>query len=122
MTCHAYILILRHYYVPCHIALFVKKVMNKNCFALVPKPPYPLDPSSCVFVHFDKLKFHLNICHLETEANIQNVVTHQLRARPHEHFLHYYREWDQLLRLCVWLHNGTTLKGMLLVFSLDVNK
>jgi hypothetical protein len=98
---HADSLILRHDYVPCHIALYVKEVVNKNCFALVPMPPYSLDLSSCDFVLFLKLKFHLKVCHLVTTDSIQYVVTHHLRARPHEDFQHCYRVWDQLLPLCV---------------------
>jgi hypothetical protein len=48
----------------------VKEAVKKNCFALVPKPPYSLDLSSCDFLLFLKLKFQLKVRHFGTADNI----------------------------------------------------
>jgi hypothetical protein len=59
---------------------------KQKVFSVVSKPPYSQDLSPCNFLLFPKHKFH---------------VTDQMRALPHEHFQHCYREWEQLLLRCV---------------------
>jgi hypothetical protein len=86
---------------PVNTAISVKDVLTKRGIAVVPKPTYSPDLSPCDFILFPKLKFHLKGCHVETVDNIKKVVTDQPRALPHEEFQHCYREWEQLLRLCV---------------------
>ena len=68
---------------------------------MFPQPPYSPDLSPVDFFLFPKLKFHLKGRHLGTVDNIQEVVTDQLRALPHEDFQRCYREWKQRLRGCV---------------------
>jgi hypothetical protein len=80
---------------------YVKEDLNKNSFALIKTPPYSHDLIPRDFLLFPNLKFHLKVSHFVTEDNMQNVVTDQLRARPHEDFQHCYLEWKHLLQRCV---------------------
>jgi hypothetical protein len=59
---------------------------TKAGIALVPTPLNTQDLIPYEFFLFPKFKFHLFFHHFGTAANIQNVVTYQLRAVPHEDF------------------------------------
>ena len=68
--------------------------------------PYSPDLSPCDLFLFPKLKFHCKGRNFGTVVNIQKVMTHQLRALPHEDFQHCYKEWEQRLRRCVAFHRN----------------
>jgi hypothetical protein len=78
----------------------VKEFLTKKCIPVVLEPPHSADLSPCDFFLFPKLTFHLKDRHFGTVDNIQNVVTDELRALPHEEFQHCYQKWEQCLWQC----------------------
>jgi hypothetical protein len=71
---------------PCHTAISVNEFLAKKVISMVPRPTYSPDLIPCDFFLFPKLKFNLKDRHFGTVGNIQEVVTDQLRAVPHEDF------------------------------------
>jgi hypothetical protein len=112
---------LHHDYAPCHTAISVNNVLTKKGTPVVPISPHSPDLSPCDLFLFPKLKFHLKGSRFGSANNILKVMANQLRALPNEDFQHCCRRWEQLSG-GVWLPNGTTLKGMMLVFGSVVNK
>jgi hypothetical protein len=106
-------------YAPGHTAISVKEVLNKRHIPVVPQPSYLPDLSPCDVLFFPKLKFHLKGRNLGKVDNIQKVMTDQPRALPHEFFQHCYLSGN--VSGSVWLPKGTTLMGMMLIFSSVVN-
>jgi hypothetical protein len=83
---------------PINTANCVKEILTKNGIPAVTKPSHSLYLSSCDFLLFPKLKFHLKSRHFKIVDNIQKALTGQSSAPPHKDFQHCCREWKQLLR------------------------
>jgi hypothetical protein len=104
-----------------HAHTHVNEVLTKTFIPVLLQPPCSPEISTCDFFLFPKLTFHLKRRYFGTVDNIQKVVTDQLRAFPHEDFQHCSTGSGNVLG-SVWLPKGTTLKGIMLIFSSVVNK